>query len=292
MTAPPVELRMRTRVHPDELAAKAGKLVTAGDFNVLLTGTTVVRKPDGRPLCVYLPGYLAAHAADPDIYRVLHGLRSEKTDNRGLAGGSRRIPYGATVRTRAAQVPSAVVGALDPGGAFRYCRLTAWTGRHLPDYELLSPLLGSMAAALATYVPDRYAVQADAAGRAHPDWIVPGTPFSTVTVNNTYPTGVHTDKGDLAAGFSTLAVLRRGSYTGGVFVMPEYRVAVDMHDGDLLLLDAHDWHGNTALELASPDAERISVVAYYREGITACGTAAEEAVRAAARRAPKERQMT
>jgi hypothetical protein len=118
--------------------------------------------------------------------------------------------------------------------------------------------------------------------KTHPEWVVPGTPFTTITVNNTYPTGVHTDKGDLEQGFSNLTVLRRGRYSGGVFLFPEYRIGVDMGDGDLLLMDAHEYHGNTALHLESPDAERISVVAYFRTRMVECGTAAEEADRALA----------
>jgi len=131
-------------------------------------------------------------------------------------------------------------------------------------------------------VPDRHAAQQAQVDATHPDWVVPGTPFTTITVNNTYPTGVHTDKGDLDAGFSNLTVVRRGSYSGGIFLFPAYRVGVDMADGDLLLMDAHEYHGNTPLELASDDAERISVVAYYRTRMVECGNAEQEADRALA----------
>ncbi len=142
-------------------------------------------------------------------------------------------------------------------------------------------------------MPDRYANQAAVVARTQPEWVIPGTPFSTVTVNNTYPTGVHKDAGDLDSGFSTLSCLRRGSYTGGVLVWPRYRVAADMQDGDLLLMDAHEWHGNTRIrpfhdasvhgdpeadfrpmpdECAGCSAERITVVAYYRTRLETCGT--------------------
>ncbi len=275
----PVELRMRTKVHPSELEQKQGKLVTAEDYNLLLTGPTLVRKPDGKPLCIYLPQWLAKEAADPEVYRVLHSLRVIQTKNRGLAGGTRRFPV-SKVRTEAKPISSAIVGSMDPHATRRYCRLTRWTGDHLPEYELLRPMLQRIAEAFEHYVPDRFAAQMEAANSTNPAWVVPGTPFTTITVNNTYPTGVHTDRGDLAAGFSTLAVLRRGEYAGGVFVMPEFRVAVDMQDGDLLLMDAHEWHGNTAIEPLTEDAERISLVAYFRERMTTCGSPDEEQERA------------
>jgi hypothetical protein len=76
-------------------------------------------------------------------------------------------------------------------------------------------------------------------------------------------------------------------------VFPEFRVAVDMHDGDVLLMDAHEWHGNTRIVCACGDepngacavcgAERISIVSYYRSNMVNCGTAEEEANRAESR---------
>lgn len=288
-------LRLRSRVADSAIREHlAGKVLGPADFDVLLTGPAAVWKPDGRPLCVYLPGALVQYAADPELYRVLHELRRFISVNRGLASGGPRFGGEGFSRTYTRPIASAIVGAVDPMGQSRYCRLTSWTGRNLPDWQRLHPLLRAVAGHLAEHVPDRYAAQAREAARANPAWVVPGTPFSTVTVNNTYPTGVHTDKGDLDAGFSTIACLRRGEYRGGQLVFPAYRVAVDMADGDLLLMDAHDWHGNVALECACGErpngpcekcgAERISVVSYFRTKITSCGTPAEEYERAARHR--------
>lgn len=91
-----------------------------------------------------------------------------------------------------------------------------------------------------------------------------------MTVNNTYSTGVHKDAGDLPEGFSCLSVLRRGIYDGGVLVFPEFRVGVDLQDGDAIYMDPHEWHGNTQIEKLSPDAERISCVLYYRTRMREC----------------------
>jgi hypothetical protein len=94
---------------------------------------------------------------------------------------------------------------------------------------------------------------------------------------------VHQDAGDLDQGYSCLAVLRYGQYAGGHLTFPEYRVACDLGHGDVLLMDAHQWHGNTALSLGSPDAERISVVCYYRTKMAACGSPAAEQAKAVQR---------
>jgi hypothetical protein len=264
-----IELRMRTQVSDTELAAKVGKVLTAADCNLLLTGPARVFRPDGSLLCVYLPQAIPEPVADL-AYPVLHSLRSVVTDNRGLASGTPRVRKGTRKRLAAGKVRSAIIGAFDPSANHGYCRLTAWTGSHTAEMAQLLPLLGVVAEHFATCVPERYAVQAALAARTDPAWCMGTTPFTTVTVNNTYPTGVHTDAGDLSKGFSTIAVLRRGSYTGGWLVFPRLRVGLDLADRDLVLMDAHEWHGNTQL-VTGADAERISVVAYYRANMASCG---------------------
>jgi len=185
------------------------------------------------------------------------------------------------------------------------CRLTAFTAQQIEQWDQLLPMFKEVARLFEEHVPDRFAVQAEEARKTHDEWIIKGTPFTTITVNNTYPTGIHTDKGDLDAGFSTLVALRRGNYTGGWLTFPQYGVAADMQDGDLLLMDAHEWHGNTPLlcegceePLRKPEhmceetqekakfygmqpvsPERVSIVSYFRTKMVSCGTADEENAR-------------
>jgi hypothetical protein len=284
-----IDIRLRSKISQQELDEKVGKIITDEDFNVLLTGPTFVRKPDGRPLCVYLPGVMADLMTD-EVYKILHSLRTSRTDNRGLASGTQRAIRGTQNRARAMLVPSAIIGAVDPGGVYKYCRQTAWTGKNMPQWQALQPLFQGIAGHLQEHVPERYDAQMEEVRATQPEWIVPGTPFSTITVNNTYPTGVHTDKGDLDKGFSTIACLRYGEYTGGTLAFPEYRVGVNMKHGDLILMDAHEWHGNTAIvcpcgnklkrNCETCKAERISVVSYLRAKITKCGSMEEEHARA------------
>jgi hypothetical protein len=308
-----IELRLRTRTTAAELESKVGKVLTPDDVNVLLCGPSRVRKPDGSLLCVYLPG--AARDAMTEAYPVLAGIR-DLTDNRGEASGGvrvrttrqrrRDVVVPSSRRTRAKLVTSSILGAFDAQGPIGYCRLTAFNAREVEKWHQLVPLWQRLAVVFGEHVPDRYRVQLDHCARTQPDWVVPGTPFTTITVNNTYPTGVHTDKGDLHEGFSVLAVARRGHYTGGVLTFPEYRLGVDLGDGDVVLMDAHEWHGNTRMlcgacsapidapghdcdatwEAAGdtlPDQpERVSVVAYYRTQMTACGSLDQERAKQAA----------
>lgn len=286
-----ISIRLRSRIGKQELDEKVGRVVGDDAYNLRLTGSATVLLPDGRPLCVYLPGAMS-DVVTPDQYEILHALRFVRTDNRGKAGATRRVRVGAQKRTYAKHLASSLIGAMDntKTSQFKFCRLTAWTGRHLPEWQALQPPLSRVAELMSEYVPDRYSAQMREINRTHPDWVVPGTPFTTVTVNNTYPTGVHTDKGDLDKGYSTIFCLRRGEYTGGVFVFPEYRIAVDLQDGDLILMDAHQWHGNTPITCACGKiltsccevcgAERISVVSYMRTAMVDCGSEVEENRRA------------
>ncbi len=292
----PIDLRIKSWIGEAELEAKKGKIVTPRDYNALITGPARLYRPDGDLLAVYLPAVLAGqlYAA----WDVLSAIRVV-TDNRGMASGTPRAVRGDQKRTRTRRIMSATIGAVDPGpassrtaGRLPVCRLTAWTGKHLPDWLSLGPLFDLIDSLFAEHVPQRYAQQAAAARATHPDWRIGSTAFTTVTVNNSYSTGVHQDAGDLPEGFSTLAVARRGDFTGGQLVLPRYRVAFAMGDGDLLLFDAHEWHGNTAMYCPHQDialyrpcpagCERVSLVTYFRTKVQGCGSAEDEAAKALA----------
>jgi hypothetical protein len=288
------DLRVRSKLADQAMEARKGKNPGDPDYDVLLTGPSRVSKMDGRPLAIYLPGALAAEVDAPGVLGILRSLWDPTGSNRGLASAAPRFGTGRTTalglpaRTYGRRISSSIAGAVDPGGQMPYCRLTAWTGRHLAEWEALYPLFRSIAAHLEAHVPDRYAAQLAEAEKTDPAWVVPGTPFTTVTVNHSFATGTHTDRGDLDAGFSTITVLRpAGAFTGGRLVFPQFRLAADLGHGDLILMDAHEWHGNTPMTCScglpvksgpcqSCGAERISIVTYFRTKLTRCGTPAEE----------------
>jgi len=285
------ELRVRSRISPEAMDARKQKILTERDHDVRLTGPTRVMGPSGRPLAVYLPG--AVREQMDAAYGILHTIRGT-SENRGYASGTGNKFTQNNVQ-RAKPVMSSILGSFEASGFYKFCRLTSWTAREMETrWPQLLPLFQAIAAEFERYVPDRFAAQRRYADQTAADWIIDGTPFTTITLNNTYSTGVHQDKGDLDEGFSCLAVARRGAYVGGTLTFPEYRIAADMQDGDLILMDAHAWHGNTLMHCRCEDgrkllntgpcescgAERISVVCYYRTKMATCGTADAEASRA------------
>ena len=133
-------------------------------------------------------------------------------------------------------------------------------------------------------MPEHYKLQREEADKTSKDFVITNTAFTTVTVNSNWQTAVHTDAGDFENGFGNLVALRSGRYTGGYFVVPKWGVAFDLQQCDLLLVDVHQWHGNTPINLIDEDAKRISLVMYYRKNMISCGTAREEIEKAKKRK--------
>lgn len=79
-----IEMRLRNRTTQEELESKVGKILTEDDYNVRLTGPAKVLKPDGKPLCVYLPGAMNQVSTE-EVYQILHSLRGHTSKNRGIA---------------------------------------------------------------------------------------------------------------------------------------------------------------------------------------------------------------
>ena len=181
-------------------------------------------------------------------------------------------------------VRSGIVGYFGRTARNPYCRTTAYTLDNPERFRTAVPLFQSISREFERLVPDRYAAQKAMIDRTSPDFYIPGTVFTTVTVNKNWQTAVHTDRGDLKQGFGVLAAFRAGlPFKGCFFCLPAWRVAIDMDNCDLLFADVHQWHGNTPFHGAQGLYERISLVLYYRENIVACGTAEQELDRAKTR---------
>jgi hypothetical protein len=91
---------------------------------------------------------------------------------------------------------------------------------------------------------------------------VPGTMFSTITVNQTALFRAHEDGNNLAGALSCLAAF--GNFSGGELCFPRFGVSCPMEPGDLLIADTNrELHGN----LGPLFGDRISIVAYMRDAL-------------------------
>ena len=66
-----------------------------------------------------------------------------------------------------------------------------------------------------------------------------------------------------------LAVTGR-DFAGCYLGFPQFKICLKVEPGDFLLMDVHQWHCNTEMELLKPDGFRISYVLYLREHMSKC----------------------
>jgi len=176
--------------------------------------------------------------------------------------------------TYANSVNSGIAGWFDRYPRIPYGRATSYTRDNFDKFKLSFPFLQSLSKGFKDLLPGRFAAQMEAANKLDPSFLVPETPFTTITVNKTFRTACHYDAGDLNAGLSNLLTLSNtGNYSGCYLVAPEYRVAVNVRPGDLLLINNHEvMHGNTEIVCHDEISERISLVCYFREKMLELGS--------------------
>lgn len=175
-----------------------------------------------------------------------------------------------SISTYASPVYSGVAGSQPPYPRYPYARLAAFNRDNPEEFAQAFPYLQKLSEAFKKFLPERWNNQYEACQKVAPEYIVPGTVFSTITVNKNFRTSYHLDAGDLESGFSNLSVLTMDDegFTGGYLVFPEYRAAVEIKQGDLLLIANHNIiHGNTEIH-----GNRCSVVAYFREDLIGTGS--------------------
>lgn len=297
-------IRLSSQLLDEAVDGMKGTKLDNSSFDFLIQSDADVYKPNGELLIRFRKDVLS-----PALLKQAQGVLRDAapiTRNRGMAAGvdtettgddRPRIRTGRGYRYRpilksgelskssyAPPVNSGVVGYLDRTVRFPYCRLTEFGHDRSADLAKAMPLFREISDQFRSLLPDRWAAQYSRSRETTKDFVLPGTVFTTVTVNKNFQTAVHKDKYDLREGFGVLTVMERGKYRGGYYVCPQFRVAVDMRHGDLLLTDVHEFHGNTPILPISADYERLSLVLYYREKMALCGTLEEELERAKRRK--------
>jgi hypothetical protein len=204
----------------------------------------------------------------------------EVTESRGYASGSshKRIRKDGSVSniTVGNKVESGSVGYMDSSAMVKYCRKTAFAKNYFDKFKQGIPFVQFVDNKYKELCPAHYAKQKAIADGTNKNYIIDDTSFTTVTVNKNFRTAVHQDAGDYPDGFGNLIAYREGDWTGGYFCLPQYKVAIDLQNTDMLFVDVHQWHGNTDFINTDENFLRISFVLYYREYMYKCKQPAEE----------------
>jgi hypothetical protein len=194
------------------------------------------------------------------------------------------------------QVASNPIGFYEESNNFSKlpCRLTHFTRTNFEKYNEGLSFIKEIDSQFKKLVPISYKKQLDRANcKSHLK--IPGTCFSTITINRNFRTAQHRDAGDFSEGFGNLSVIKRGKYHGGYTAFPQFGVAVDVDTGDFLAMDVHQWHCNTEIYETEEDKKfndtiesdyhdnpevgtvgiyekytRLTFVCYLREKIAKC----------------------
>lgn len=149
------------------------------------------------------------------------------------------------------------------------CRQTAFTKNSMELWENAIPFIQRCSALYKKYGGKYYETQLKEYNKIKKDMRIPDTVFTTVTLNYNWRTSCHKDTGDYSKGLGNLAVTGR-DFAGCYLGFPQFKICLKVEPGDFLLMDVHQWHCNTEMELLKPDGFRISYVLYLREHMSKC----------------------
>ena len=74
----------------------------------------------------------------------------------------------------------------------------------------------------------------------------------------------HVDSGDENSGLTNITAFEEGEYRGGYFVLPRWRCAFKIGDGDVFIANSNEVHGVTTAET---DGTRYSIVSYVQPNL-------------------------
>lgn len=307
-------IHLKEQLPDEDVELLLGQFVGEEAYDTLIQEDCDCFKPDGTPLLKFRRGVIPVEMCETTF--PIWELAATPTDNRGMAAGAPELnadgtlkglkkEYGKVIttgkagatrfkflkqdgtvakKTVAKTVRSGIVGSMDNHDSrFPYCRLTAFSAQHMEKFNLCMPLITMVDRLFAELMPDRHKAQMEWHNRTSQDFKIPGTSFTTLTVNMTFRTAAHRDRGDLEQGFGVLCAIRKGNYRGGYLIFPKYRVAVDMQTTDLLCCDVHEVHANDKMTGIPGTYKRVSLVFYYRKLLASCGTAEQEREKAIAK---------
>lgn len=245
-------------------------------YSCLITKDTDVYKENGELLLKFRKKCIPLQLCQLG-YKQYITLGKQKTSNRGNAGGrtgtrKNRIfnPKSKNIWEKTeTNVYSGIMGYMDSLNWRNLCRETAFTKNHFEQYKEGLPFIQHINNLYKKLAVDKYNIQLQQA-LLTPNLSINNTCFSTITVNYNFRTSIHKDSGDFKDGIGNLTVLENGDYQGGYTLFPQYNIAVDVRQGDFLLMDVHEWHCNTPIILKTKDSVRLSFVAYLRKNMYKC----------------------
>lgn len=222
----------------------------------------VVQEPaelyDGDQLVVAFSNDIGPH---DDLLRAVRTISYQTRHRTGGQGGgmlstSRIFGFRSRITVRK---DFCSVSSLARESPEQHAVLERWAGRAADFYR------GADAA--------RYERQASlVSSRVLPEWVIPGSLFTSGICNYNNPLRYHYDSGNFSGLWSVMAALTR-DVQGGYLVIPEYGVAFSFQQPSLIAFDGQGLlHGVSPIHKQSPRGYRYSVVWYTLRQMCKCLT--------------------
>lgn len=238
------------------------KVPTANEYNLLIKEDAIFYDPEGSPIIIYkvLPK------------NIIDSLRHLAFDSK----------FTKSARSNGIPTQSAIFGAL-PRVTYRndFCRFTVNTRTQkklLADVLRFSDVISGL---YKKYLPEQYQHNIDIITQnVVDDYVIKGTPFTTVNFNVNHAIKYHTDTGNFKGVYSNVVIMKN-NIIGGYLVVPEYRIAFEQTDGALILFDGQKiLHGVTPILRTKNNGYRCSCVFYSLASMKNCYPYKEEMQRA------------
>ena len=270
--------KLKKQLTDEQTAKLKGKYLNSNNYDLLITEDADGYDVNGNLLFRFRKNAIPLETLMLGVNSFKDSI--EVTESRGYASGSshKRIRKDGSVSniTVGNKVESGSVGFMDSGAMVKYCRKTAFAKNYFDKFNSGIPFVQFVDKKYKELCPIHYGKQKAISIGTNKNYIIGDTAFTTVTVNKNFRTAVHQDAGDYPDGFGNLIAYREGNWAGGYFCLPQYKVAIDLQNTDMLFVDVHQWHGNTDFINTSDDFLRVSFVLYYREYMYKCKQPAEE----------------
>ena len=228
---------------------------------------------DWRKISNYVKEFI-----EPKVFRTKYEAKSGKPSKRSISN----------------LAPSNIIGYFDKRDINKPksnpCRMTAFTKNNIENWNNTLPFFKHIDCLFKQFIPDRHENQLTRA-RLKPKYQIEDTSFTTVTVNYSWRTSCHKDKGDYEDGFGNLIVIEDernpNTYEGCYIGFPQYGICVNVRKGDFLGMDVHEYHCNTEFKPVYDKLipfnkftemdyinewcfNRMSIVCYLRKNMIKC----------------------
>jgi len=241
------EIILKPVLTADQLAALDNQFLTSAQVCRPITVSTIGRTEDGRIRFVFARNAINQAVREPAeaaIGRI--GYRAKQSNRAAVRGQDGT---------------EALWGFMEAHKFRPDAGMTALTVKYIEPLIEALPFITAVDQAFRYYWPEAYEFQRQLAETA-PELVIPGTGFSSLTINGTVITRVHGDGGNAVGTVSCLTQL--GKFSSGHICIPRFGVLIESQPGDLLIADIREEpHGNIGPIIG----ERIACIFYLRGGL-------------------------